>query len=75
MRHYRIVLQIMHVTELLLLTHKCHKLEGMRHCCTELVLLLAIPPRKAAHLWLSEEILLPHVVHSHLPGFDILSSE
>lgn len=33
-RHYCIVLQIMHVTELLLLTDECHKLEWMRHCCT-----------------------------------------
>ena len=34
MRHYRIFLPITHITELLLWTHKCHKLEWMRHCCT-----------------------------------------
>ena len=34
MRHSCIVLQITQVTELLFLTHKCHKLEWMRRCCT-----------------------------------------
>lgn len=42
-----------------------HKPERVQHCCPVTALVLANPPRKAARLWLSQEILPPHTAHSH----------
>lgn len=33
-RHYCVDIQLIHVTELLLFIHRCHKLEWMWHCCS-----------------------------------------
>lgn len=51
-RHYCIDIQLMHVTELLLFTHKCHKLGWMWPCCSVThCAVVTTPPGKAVHLW------------------------